>query len=76
VALYIRYGELKKVQRMSRPAEKENVSCAGEGAITATQRDRDAWTELLQLLLCSCLPLGDTRSSIQTEHRPAYRGNT
>jgi hypothetical protein len=35
VALYVRYGELKKAQRMSRPAVKGNVSCAGEGAITA-----------------------------------------
>jgi hypothetical protein len=33
---------------MSRPTGKENVSCAGEGAITATQRDCDEWTEVLQ----------------------------
>ena len=45
VALYVRYGELKKAQRMSRPAVKGNVSCAGEGAITATQRDCDEWTD-------------------------------
>jgi hypothetical protein len=40
-----KYGELKKIQRMSRPAVKGKVSCAGEGAITATQRDCDEWTD-------------------------------
>jgi hypothetical protein len=74
VALYVRYGELKKVQRTSRPTVKGNVSRAGEGAITATQQDCDA--EVLQLELYVCLPPADTRSSNQTEHRPAYRGNT
>ena len=45
VALYLKCGELKKVQRMSRPAVKGNVSCAGEGAIIATQRGCDEWTD-------------------------------
>jgi hypothetical protein len=46
---YVKYGEFKKVRRMSCPTGKENVSCAGEGAITAPQRDCDEWTEVLQL---------------------------
>jgi hypothetical protein len=66
VALYVDYGELKKVQRMSRPAVKGNVSCAGEGAIIATKRDCDEWTEVSRL--CSCLPVADTCPNNQTDH--------
>jgi hypothetical protein len=35
VSIHIRAPNSKKAQRMSRPAVKGNVSCAGEGAIIA-----------------------------------------
>ena len=44
--LLVRYGELKKVQRMSRPALRGNVSYAGEGALISMQGDCDEWTEV------------------------------
>jgi hypothetical protein len=49
VALYVRYGELKKSSACPAPTGKENVSLAGEEVITARQRERDAWTDVLKL---------------------------
>jgi hypothetical protein len=78
VALYVRYGELKKVQRMSCPAVKGNVSCAGEGAVSGSPirsalgaadqapLDLTATDEPVRLPLCS-LPV-DTCPNNQTEH--------
>ena len=59
------------------PDRKGNVSCAGEGAITVTQRDCDGWTEVLQLCWCLCLLPVDRRPRCQTAllYRH-YRGKT
>jgi hypothetical protein len=78
VALYVRYGELKKVQRMSRPAVEGNVSCAGEGAVSALAiRSAPGAADQAPLNLTAAdepvrLPLrsrsADTRPSNQTDH--------